>query len=60
MIKAIIALLSALPELLALIKTVQDRTREIELNNTVKENMKAIDNAFKTKDADALRKIFNS
>ena len=58
--KTLWAFLSALPELLALIKTVQARAHEIEVDKTVKENMKAIDQAFKNKDADALRKIFNS
>lgn len=58
--KTLIALLSAIPEILALIKTIQARAHEIEVNNTVKENMKALDQAFKDKDADAIRKIFNS
>lgn len=60
MMSALIALLRALPEVISLIKTIQARQREKEVQSKIKEDLKKIDEAFKNEDAEALNKLFNS
>ncbi len=58
--KTLWAFIKAFPELVRLFKTVQANAQKIKTDNTVKENVKLIDDAFKKKDANELKKIFNS
>lgn len=60
MFKAILLFFQCLPDLMKLIKTIQASIEENKIQNTVKENVKKIDEAFKTKNADEIRNIFNS
>jgi hypothetical protein len=56
MIKAIIAFLAAIPEIIKLIEAMQKAHEEAQ----VKEDLKKITKAFEDKDANALSSIFNS
>lgn len=58
--KTIWALLKALPEILALLKMIDAKCKEIKVESDVKKNVEAIHSAFEKKDANELRKIFNS
>ena len=60
MFKALIALLTSLPEILRLIGSIQ---KQIEVNNAkrkVKDDFKAIDEAFTSGDVSKLNDIFKS
>lgn len=54
------ALIKALPEILALLKMIDAKCKEQGIENNVKTNVQAIHTAFEKKDANELRKIFNS
>lgn len=58
--KLIIALLTALPEIIRLIKTLQENQRENQKAQAIKEDIKKINKAFEDQDAEALRAIFNN
>ena len=60
MLKAIYALIISLPEILRLIKELEKRHKEESKNRKIKEDLKEIEQAFKERDADKLRDIFNS
>lgn len=60
MIKAISAFIVALPELLKLIKNIQNKIEEQKKDEKVKDDLKKINEAFENKDAKALNDIFNS
>lgn len=50
----------ALPALIELVKEIQKAQKENEVQKKVSEDVKTIHEAFKTKDADKLNKLFNS
>jgi hypothetical protein len=52
--------LAALPALFRFFQTLAKRIEEAELDRKVHHDVKAIDDAFKTKNAAALDAIFNS
>lgn len=54
------ALIAALPELLRLLRTVQKKIDEAETNRKVTDDLKAINEAFKSNDPDKLNHIFNN
>lgn len=54
------ALIVALPEIIQLVKTLMEKYDEAQLDAKIKGDLKGISDAFKTKDAEALRRIFNS
>ena len=60
MIKLIGAFMTALPEIIKLIKEMQKRIDEEMLNKKVKDDFEKIRLAFKNKDADMLKRIFNN
>lgn len=60
MIKAIIALLVSLPELLKLIKELQKKQDKKAQDKKIKDDVAAIRKAFEENDEEALRDIFNS
>lgn len=57
---AILTLLTALPQVLRLIKTLQENQKKYEEERKVKEDIERIDKAFKEQDAKALNDIFNN
>jgi hypothetical protein len=59
-IKAIIALLVSLPELLKLIKELQKKQDKKAQDKKIKDDVAAIRKAFEENDEEALRDIFNS
>jgi hypothetical protein len=59
MIKALIAFLEALPELLRLIKNIQQEYEKRKIDKKVKDDIKQINKAFETGDIDLLNDIFN-
>lgn len=59
MINAIIALLGAMPQILKLIKNIQEEHKKQEVNKKVKEDLDAINKAFETRDAQLLNDVFN-
>ena len=59
MIKALYALIVMLPDVLRLIKTIQDNNVENGKKTRLKDDIKAIDKSFKDKDAKALNNVFN-
>lgn len=58
--KLIWAFIKALPELLALVKMIEAKCEELKVESDVKKNVEAVHAAFEKKDANELRKIFNS
>ena len=60
MIKALLALIAALPEILKLIKNIQDQIDRSLENKKVKDELKKLNEAFENEDADSLRELFNS
>jgi hypothetical protein len=59
MIKAILALITALPEVLKLIKHLQDTHKKNQVNKKIKDDLNAINKAFTTMDAELLNRVFN-
>lgn len=59
-LKLVKALIIALPEIISLVRTLMERYDEAQLDAKIKEDLKGIDDAFKNKDAEALKRIFNS
>ncbi len=60
MLSAILAFLSSLPELIKLIKNIQNNIRSSEIDRKVREDVKKINEAFEKEDADKLNRLFNS
>ena len=59
MVKAIFALIAALPEVLKLIKHIQEEHKKSQLEKKVKDDLKAINRAFETQDANLLNRVFS-
>ena len=59
MLSAFVTLLKSLPEILLLIKQIQDAIKANELDHTVKSGVGIINDAFKNKDASALDALFS-
>lgn len=59
-VKVISSLILALPEILKLIKNIQDQIEAEQVNKKVKDDLKKINEAFKEKDASKLNDIFNN
>ena len=59
MLSLISSFMSALPELIKLIKEIQNSINESNRQAEVKEDVAKIREAFKNKDAEALKRIFN-
>ena len=59
MIKIILALLAALPEIIKLIKMIQDSIDEQAEDKKVKDELAKLNKAYKDKDAEAFRNVFN-
>lgn len=60
LIKAIIALVASFPEVLRLIKHLNDSIEQDKMNRKVKDDLKEINDAFSSKDAKALNDIFHN
>ena len=56
---AFLALLKALPEVLAIIKALQVAAKQAETERTVKSDLKALHEAIQTKDVSALNALMN-
>lgn len=59
MIQAFIALLTALPEIIKLLQTLQTKIDEAGVERKVKDDIATIHTAFANQDADALNKLFS-
>lgn len=57
---SLLALIKALPEILALLKLIDQRCKEMKIDNDVKKSVVSIHTDFANKDADALKSLFNS
>ena len=60
MIKAFFTLFASLPELLKLIKFLQDASQTSLENRKVKKDLRLITEAFKDQDEKALKKLFSN
>jgi len=58
MLKAILALLTALPEILRLINKLEEQHKKDGVNKRVKDDIKKINDAFASGDSSALDRIF--
>lgn len=58
--KLFIAFLGALPEILKLIKRLEEMNRQAKVDRKVKDDIKAINDAFKNDDAEELNRIFRN
>ena len=58
--KLIAALILAFPEIIKLIRNIQQRIDAANLEHHVKEDIRAINKAFEQNDPAALKSIFNS
>lgn len=56
----LLALIKALPEILALLKLIDQRCKEMKIDSDVKKSVTSIHADFANKDADALKTLFNS
>lgn len=59
-LKIIYTLIIVLPDILKLIENIEKKNKDTQIDRKVKEDVKAINQAFKDKDEKALRDIFNS
>lgn len=59
-LKILWAFLTCLPEIIRMLREIQAQVEEAQTQAKVKESVKEITSAFKEKDADRLRKLFNS
>lgn len=57
---SLLALIKALPEILALLKLIDQRCKEMKIDNDVKKSVASIHTDFANKDANALKSLFNS
>lgn len=57
---ALLVLIQHLPEILELLNRIDERVKEAKTERKVSEDIKAIGEAFKNKDATKLNEIFNS
>lgn len=53
-------ILANLPELLRLVRNIQDNLEEVETERKVKDDIQKLNEAFEAKDEKAFRDIFNS
>lgn len=60
LLKLLWALAANLPAILKMIQALVDYAKEQEKKQKLKEDLNAIEQAFKNKDPDALRKVFSS
>lgn len=60
MLDAILAFFKALPDILKLIQTLQARIDEEGIDRKVADDVKTINDAFASKDAEKLNALFNS
>jgi len=60
MVKLVLAFLSALPEIIKLVNTVQRMNKEADTKRKLKDDIKKINEAFEAQDDEALRRIFNN
>lgn len=60
LIKALYALIIALPEIIKLIKELEKRHQDEMNNKKIKKDLKEIGQAFEDRDPDKLNRIFNS
>lgn len=58
--KTLFALIQALPTILKIIEHVQKANEEASTKRHVNEDLKTIEDAFKEKDVEKLRALFNS
>lgn len=56
----IVLILKHLPEVLRIIELLDKRNKELKNERQIKDDLEAIEKAFKENDADALNRIFNS
>lgn len=59
-VRLIYILIVSLPDIIRLIDEIKKRHDEEATKDKIKEDINAIKEAFKNRDADALRKLFNS
>jgi hypothetical protein len=59
-IQAIIAFLTALPELIKLVNNLQVKNKQAANRQKVKDDIKKINEAFDNQDSDALNRVFNN
>lgn len=59
MIAALIAFFKALPELLRLVRVLEDRAKEAGIQRKVADDVKTIHEAFNAKDPKKLNELFN-
>lgn len=52
--------LKHLPELLRILELIEKRNKEMQTERKIKDDLEAIEKAFKDNDAETLRSIFNS
>lgn len=52
--------LKHLPELLRILELIDKRNKELQTERKIKDDLEAIEKAFKDNDAETLRRIFNS
>ena len=60
MLKALITLITALPEILLMIKKLDEFNKKQEQNKKVKDDIKRINKAFEDNDAEALNRLFRN
>ena len=59
-LKAIINLILCLPDLIKLLNRLEQKNTELGIQTKVKEDIKAINEAFDQNDPEKLRRVFNS
>lgn len=59
MIKIIYAFITSLPEIMKLIKHLQEEYKKEQVERKIKDDFKLINQAFKTKDVELLNAVFN-
>jgi hypothetical protein len=58
--QALLALIAYLPEILRLIKAIQENQKKSEIERLLKDDIKIINKAFEEQDAKALNDLFNN
>lgn len=56
----IVLILKHLPEVLRIIELLDKRSKEFQTERKIKDDLEAIEKAFKDNDAEAINRIFNS
>lgn len=60
LLKALLALIVALPEIIKMLQNLQRIADKAEEDRRVKDDLKKINEAFENKDAEALNRVFDS